>query len=69
MLIALRNASLYNFDGQTNTIQVNIDGINDIKYPVTNTHESRTDVIQPEANVSIRRGIARMTNKRGAIIK
>jgi hypothetical protein len=57
---------LYNFDGRTNTTKVSVGGINEIKYPVRNNHESLFDFIQPDVKDIIRRGTARIISRRGA---
>ncbi len=49
---------------QTKT-KVSNGGINDIKYPKRNNHESLADFIQPGANDIIKRGIARIINTHG----
>jgi hypothetical protein len=68
-LILSKNSFLYAFDGNTNTTNVSIDGINEIKYPIRNNHASSVDFIQPEKNDIIKRGIARIIKTIGAINK
>jgi hypothetical protein len=58
---------LYVFDGKTNKIKVNNGGINEIKYPNRNNHESLVDFIQPDVNEMIKRGIPRIINTHGPI--
>jgi hypothetical protein len=58
---------LYVFDGKTNKIKVNNGGINEIKYPKRNNHESLVDFIQPDVNEMIKRGIPRIINTHGPI--
>jgi hypothetical protein len=65
-LIDLKNACLYSSDGKTNTTKVSADGINEIKYPITNNHESLFDFMQPDVTEIRRRGIARIINRTDA---
>ncbi len=58
---------MYVLDGNTNKIKVNNGGINEMKYPKRNNHESLVDFIQPDANEMIKRGIARIANTDGPI--
>ncbi len=48
---------------------MSIGGINEIKYPITNNHESSADFIHFDANDIIRRGKASITNTTGPINK
>ncbi len=66
-LITCRNACLYVVDGKTNKIKVNNDGINEIKYPIRNNHESLGVFIQPDANKMIKRGIPSIIKIHGPI--
>jgi hypothetical protein len=56
---------LYILDGKTNKIKVSNGGINDIKYPRRNNHESLPDFIQPDVNDIIKREIPRIINTHG----
>ncbi|CAF1347994.1 unnamed protein product [Rotaria sordida] len=56
-------------DGKTNNKEVNIDGTNEIRYPIRDSHEPLVDFIQPPTKEIIRRGTARITKTNGAIIK
>ncbi len=49
--------------------KVNIGGINEIKYPASNNHESLFDFIHCDINVIIKRGNASITKTIGAINK
>jgi len=51
------------------TIKVIIDGINEIKYPARNNHESPDDFIHFDKNEMISRGTASITSTTGAINK
>jgi hypothetical protein len=56
---------LYNFDGITKTTNVSVGGINEIKYPERNNHESLFNFIQSDANEIIKRGTARIVKRSG----
>ncbi len=47
-------------------MKVIVVGINEIKYPKRNNHESLFDFIQPDANEMIRRGMASIVKRSGA---
>jgi hypothetical protein len=49
--------------------KVSIDGINEIKYPTRNNHESLTDFIHFDTKVIIKRGNPRITSTSGAVNK
>ena len=68
-LIVFQNCSLYNFDGKTKIINVNIGGTDEIKYAIRYNHGLRFDCIQPTTNEMIKRGNDNMIRTNGAINK
>jgi hypothetical protein len=52
-----------------NITKVSIGGINEIKYPKRNNHESLTDFIHFDTKIMIKRGNPRITSISGAVNK
>jgi hypothetical protein len=52
-----------------NIIEISINGINEMKFPTRNNHESLVDFMQFDTKQRIKRGNARITNRIGAVNK